>query len=363
MRLMLSRWMVALVSRLLGVLIPRRTPEGSALPDVQDLAILVIKPASIGDVLMATPVLGCIRRLYPGSQITFMVGHWSRVAVVNNPDIDDVIDCGHVGTPGLYSIKEYLSLVWSLRKRHFDVAVVLDRSPLMALFPYLAGIKYRLGINSKGRGIGLTTATSPVSGENEVELYLRVLRAAGLKTEDARSRFRPSAQDVQYAHRLMEEWNVAEERMVVIAPGGGWNPGSVNLAKRWCPQGFATVADYLQTRTAYRVVMVGQESDEEALRGVARFMATDTVNLLGQTSFGQLGAVLQLAAAFLGNDSAPGHLSAAVGTRTVTVFTNSDSRQFLPFAPGAAGVVAGDLKSTCDAVVTALNVESMQFGL
>ena len=148
MRQMLSEWSVTLVSRLLGLLIPRRTTTGSALPDVQGLAILVIKPASIGDVLMTTPVLGCLRRLYPGSRITLMVGHWSRVAVVNNPDIDDMIDCGDIGTPGRYGLWSYLRFVWSLRKRHFDVAVVLDRSPLMALLPYLVGTQYRLGINS-----------------------------------------------------------------------------------------------------------------------------------------------------------------------------------------------------------------------
>ena len=349
---------VTAVSHALKLFLRGRSPDGRALPDIQNPDILVIKPASIGDVLMATPVLECLRRALPGARVTLAVGSWSHVAVANSPDIDGLIDCGKVGTPGRYGLREYLRLVRVLRRRHFDVAIVLDRSPLMALLPYFAGVKYRLGLDSGGRGIGLTTASPAPRDRNEGEIYLDVLRAAGISADGARARFYPSLQDLEYARRLLEEWNLGESRVVVIAPGGGRNPGAVNLAKRWSPEGFARVADRLQTETAARVVLVGQESDEEALRAVARLMRTEAVSLLGQTSFGQLGALLQISTAFLGNDSAPGHLAAAVGSRTVTVFTDSDPGRFLPFSAVAIGVAASSLEDTCDRLVQALRDES-----
>ena len=351
-------WAVTTVSRTLGVVFRGRSPNGRMLPDIQNPDILVIKPASIGDVLMATPVLECLRRALPGARVTLTVGGWSRVAVANNPDVDELIDCGNVGTPGRYGLRDYFGLVRRLRRRHFDVAIVLDRSPMMALLPYFAGVKFRLGLDSGGRGIGLTTPSPAPKDRIEAEIYLDVIRAAGLNTDGARARFYPSLQDLEYARRLLEEWNLGESRVVVVAPGGGQNPGTVNLAKRWSPEGFARVADRLQTETAARVVLVGQESDEEAVRGVAGLMRTEAVSLLGQTSFGQLGALLQISTAFLGNDSAPGHLSAAVGTRTVTVFTDSAPGRFLPFSPVARGVAAGGLEATCDRVVQALSDQS-----
>ncbi len=349
---------VTAVSHALNLFLRGRSPDGRSLPDVQNPDILVIKPASIGDVLMATSVLECLRRTLPGAQVTLAVGSWSRVAVANNPDVDGLIDCGDVGTPGRYGLWEYVGLVRALRRRHFDVAIVLDRSPLMALLPYFAGVKYRLGLDSGGRGIGLTTASPAPPDRNEAEIYLDVLRAAGISTKRARARFYPSLQDLEYARRLLEEWNLGESRVVVIAPGGGRNPGAVNLSKRWSPEGFALVADRLQTETRARVVLVGQESDEEAVWGVAGFMRTEAVSLLGQTSFGQLGALLQISTAFLGNDSAPGHLSAAVGIPTVTVFSDSDPGRFLPFSPVATGIAAGLLEETCDRLLQALLGES-----
>ena len=155
---------VTAVSHALKLFLRGRSPDGRALPDIQNPDILVIKPASIGDVLMATPVLECLRRALPGARVTLAVGSWSHVAVANSPDIDGLIDCGKVGTPGRYGLREYLRLVRVLRRRHFDVATVLDRSPLMALLPYFAGVKYRLGPDSGRRGIGLTTASPPPRG-------------------------------------------------------------------------------------------------------------------------------------------------------------------------------------------------------
>ena len=349
---------VTVMSHGLKLVLRGRSPGRRILPDIQDPEILVIKPASIGDVLLATPVLECLRRALPGGRVTLIVGSWSRVAVANNPDVDGLIDCGNVGTPGRYGPREYFRLIRALRRRHFDLAIVLDRSPAIALLPYFAGVKYRLGLDSSGRGIGLTTASPTPRDRNEAEIYLDVLRAAGLPTDGARARFYPSLQDLEYARRLLEEWNLGESRVVVIAPGGGRNPGSVNLSKRWLPEGFARVADRLQTDTTVRVVLVGQESDESAVRGVAALMRTEAVSLLGQTSFGQLGALLQISSAFLGNDSAPGHLGAAVGTPTVTVFTDSDPERFLPFSPVATGIVAGVLDETCDRIVQALSPDS-----
>ena len=83
---------VTVVSHGLKLVLRGRSPGGRALPDIQNPDILVIKPASIGDVLMATPVLECLRRTLPGARITLAVGSWSHVAVANNPDVD-----GHLG--------------------------------------------------------------------------------------------------------------------------------------------------------------------------------------------------------------------------------------------------------------------------
>jgi ADP-heptose:LPS heptosyltransferase len=346
--------LVSAACRALGFVLPGRSPGGRHLPDRQDPEILIVKPASIGDVLLATPVLEVLRRSLPGARVTVAVGTWSRVAIENNPDVDELIDCGNVGTPGRYGPRAYLGLARALRRRHFDAAIVLDRSPLMALLPSLAGVKCRLGLDTGGRGLGLTLKAVPLPNRHEAEIYLDVVRAAGLSTGDARARFYPTMRDLAYARRLLEEWNPGGGRVIVVAPGGGTNPGTVRLAKRWSAAGFAMAADRLAAELDAAVVLIGQEADEESVRAVQSAMTAEPINLLGQTSFGQLGGLLQHAAGFLGNDSAPGHLSAAVGIPTVAVFTDTDPDRFRPFAPRAVGIRATGLTETTDRILAAL---------
>jgi ADP-heptose:LPS heptosyltransferase len=88
---------------------------------------------------MATPLLAVLRRAYLEARIDFAVGPWSWSMVENNPKIDDAVDCGPVGG-GPYSLRDYLSLVRRMREGEYEACFVLDRSPLVSLLPFWAGI-------------------------------------------------------------------------------------------------------------------------------------------------------------------------------------------------------------------------------
>ena len=53
-------------------------------------AILVIRLSSIGDIVLTSPVLRCIKREYPGAQVHFFVKKQFRDVITDNPYIDQV---------------------------------------------------------------------------------------------------------------------------------------------------------------------------------------------------------------------------------------------------------------------------------
>jgi heptosyltransferase-2 len=63
------------------------------------------------------------------------------------------------------------------------------------------------------------------------------------------------------------------------------------------------------------------------------------IDLTGQTTMGQLGAVLEGCDAFVGNDSGVMHIAAAVGTPVVALFGPSNYRAWGPWDPGGRSVV------------------------
>ncbi len=322
---------VTLASRILSAFWPAGSP-----PPLSDAPrILVLKPCCLGDVLMATAVVEALRRHWPEAPIDFAVGKWSRPAVEHHPHIRRLIDCGRVGE-GAYSWREWLGLARRMRAGRYDLCLVLDRSPLMALLPALAGVPWRVGLDSAGRGIGLTRRV-PVEGiMHEVDLYLACVRALGIPTEGIRPTFYPTPASRQRVQELLP----ADRPLAVIHPAGGQNPGMALSAKRWPAPRFAEIARRLVQERGASVFIVGSPGDRELAEEVRRLAGeTEHVhNLAGELSFDELGALLEHAALFLGNDTGAMHLAAAVGTPTVAVFGPSDPRRYGPYGAGHRAV-------------------------
>jgi ADP-heptose:LPS heptosyltransferase len=316
--------------------------------------ILILKPCCLGDVLMTTPVLAALRRAYPHARISYAVGQWSRQALANNPNVDQIIDCGTAGN-GPFRLSAFWQLSRELRRQHFDLAVVLDRSPAIALLPFMAGIARRAGLDSGGRGFAHTVRVSVDwhHPKHEAELYLDCVRALGITVSNPQLEFFPSASDRAFAAGLLELQDRGlppgprtpdpgprtpdpEPRFVAVHPGGAANPGMTLLSKRWSPEGFAAVADRLVDTYGARILLVGAPSDAEAAEAVRRAMRHAPVVLTGKTNLGQLAALYERCLLMLGNDSGVMHLAVATGIAVVAVFGPSDPRVYGPY--GGRGV-------------------------
>lgn len=303
--------------------------------------ILVIKPAALGDVLFATPSLAALRAGYPQAHTTLAVGRWSRDVAENNPDVDSVLDCGNFGTPGRYGPRDVWRFVRQIARGRFDLAVVLDRSPRVAMTPWLAGIPHRAGIDSLGRGFALTVRVPWDRPRHEVELMLDVVRALGLDVRTPQLKFQPSEESDRSAERMMEEWHLRRHfPVVIIHPGGASNPGMDLPAKRWPAPRFAQLADRLVEETGARIVIVGHGADAPLARQVRMAMRHPSVDLVGQTSISQLAALLKLCHLYVGNDSMPLHLAVAMGTPVVGMFGPTDPAINGPYNARGAGLVS-----------------------
>ena len=307
----------------------------------QPSRILVVKLCCLGDVLMATPALTLLRETFPRARLDLAVGTWSRPAVRNNPNLNEILDVGQLGA-GRYPWRDYLGLVRRLRWRGYDLALVLERSIYTSLLPLLAGVPYRVGLDSEGRGFPFTTRIPCLPARHEANLYLEAALAATKITKASprsladlgqrRLEFYPSPDDAAVAQKMLRGMG---RPLVAIHPGGAVNPGGAMLSKRWLPERFAAIANLLADRYGAEVLLTGGASDADAVRGVQSRLRRPARVLGCELTFSQLGAVLAACDLFLGNDTGPAHLAAAVGTRVVTIFGPTDPRVYGPY--GGAG--------------------------
>ena len=324
---------------------------------VKPSSILIIKPCCIGDVLMATPTIAQVRAGFPSAKISFAVGNWSREVVENNPKIDELIDCRSIGSGIRTSSRDYFAFIRQLRGSGYDTCLVLDRSPLLTMIPFLAGIPNRIGLDSKGRGFSLTHKIPCPPDRHDAELYLDTARALSLSIKDEHLEFFPAKDDLAWAEaRLEEAFPSAVQKelpLVALHPGGGVNPGVKLTAKRWLPERYILLAERL-IESGVRVVLLGAVSEHAAIKEIVSSLyhtnpaySAFLLDLSGTTTLGQLGAVLQQCHLLVGNDAGPMHLATAVSTPVVAIFGPTDPTLCGPFAAKSVSVYKKQPCSPC----------------
>jgi ADP-heptose:LPS heptosyltransferase len=338
--------------------------------------ILVLKPCCLGDVLMTTPALGVLRENLPRARVTFGVGSHARLAIASSPLVAGVLDTGPVGTVRPRSpayLAGYLRLWSAMRAGRFDACLVLDRSPLLTILPWLAGIPIRAGIDSAGRGFALNLRTPWAATVHECDLYLSVVGTLGFRTEGAILSFVSAPADEAAAATLWEGLSKARTAVgasrasaggsggqpagreashgepprpvIALAPGGGVNPGMSFAAKRWPAGRYAELGQRLAETLGATIVVVGGPEDAALTAAVTRELAelagegrAAVWDLGGRTTLGALGAILRRCDVFVGSDSAPMHLAAAVGCPVVGLFGPTNPAMYAPYSKRAVVV-------------------------
>jgi heptosyltransferase-2 len=289
--------------------------------------ILIIKLCCVGDILFTTPAIRALRKGFSKAYLAYLVGSWSKEIIEDNPNLDEVI----IYDPPAHSFSRWrafistLSCLRKLRQKRFDLAVIFHRTSFGGLFSLLGGIPQRIGFDYAGQGRLLTQKVVFDTSKHEVDRYLDVVASLGLAPAGQSTEMKVMPKEENCASNLLRANGVkTEDRLIGILAGGGENPGTSMPTKRWQPAKFARLADTIIEECDAKVIFVGGPGDEEVVKKVVSGMKNEPINLVGKTTFKQLAAVLKHCLLFIGGDSGPLHIAAAVGTPTIGIFGPSD---------------------------------------
>ncbi|MBI4335507.1 MAG: lipopolysaccharide heptosyltransferase II [Candidatus Omnitrophica bacterium] len=277
--------------------------------------ILIIRLDRIGDVLLSTPVIKALRDAYPESHIAMMVRPYSKDIVEGNPYLNEVI---------LYDKDKEYRTAWStvkfalnLRKKKYDLAIVLHPTNRSNAIPFLAGIPYRIGYNKK-LGFLLThrlNDTKHKGLKHEMEYTLDVIRALGIEPKDSCPYMPLKESSEQKIDAILKAYNIKSDEILTAI-----HPGASCISKRWPAVNFAILSDWIAQRFGARVVIVGDKSTADISKEIMQEMIYKPVDLVGKITVGELAALLKRCALFVSNDSGPVHVASAVGTWVISIF-------------------------------------------
>lgn len=303
----------------------------------ESLRILVIKLKHIGDVLMATPSISAVRERFPGAFISMLVRKGTEDMIEGNPKIDEVIIYdGFGGIPTFEKIIKEINFAFGLRRKRFDIVIELGFGDREAIYGFISGAPVRIGFYPEGDGFfgRELTITHKFPMDNSlhiVERDLGLLRPLGIDNvkEGLELFFRD--EDAEFARRILEESRIGEEDLIILM-----HPTSRWLFKCWTDEGNAGIADYLQRDKRARVIMTsGPESREiKKAENIIRLMKTKPISLLGNITLKQLSALINMSDLFIGVDSAPMHMAAALKTPVIALFGPSGEHNWAPWGEG-----------------------------
>lgn len=271
----------------------------------------MVRLSALGDVTHVLPIVHTLRRVWPETELTWVIGAREAELVEGLPDVELIRLDKSAGWRG------YRDLARQLGGRRFDVLLQLQVSMRAHLASLFVRAPLRLGfdpVRSRDlHGLFVNRRIPYRDREHVLDGHFGFLEQLGI------------------AERVLD-WHVpipeadkafAAEQLPGDTPTLAISPGASNPLRNWRPERYAEVADAAVRNHGMRVVLTGGPSDTEKALGAAierRMGTARPINLIGRLSLKGTLAVMARATALVSPDSGPAHMAALVNLPVIGLY-------------------------------------------
>jgi heptosyltransferase-2 len=287
--------------------------------------ILLRGPNWVGDSVLAIPAMKAMRKSFPEAEITLLVRPWVAGIYSAAHFIDRLWT-----EPRPTGLRDWIRLAGTIRKNHFDLALLFPNSFESAAMIFLGGVRQRVGYATDGRTWLLTNSLRPSGARrHQIHYYLDLAGAVSADIVQPSIDIEASAEEKAQAATLLQAEGIARDRPYLVL-----NPGAAyGSAKRWGEDRFAQAGEQLASELDLDVVIVGLETERPVAEAIQQRMGRRVAVLNGKTSLETLIGVIAQSSLVLTNDSGPMHIAAALGIPTVAIFGATDDVVTGPCGP------------------------------
>lgn len=320
-------------------------PLRDAIPVGEIRRALVIKLRHHGDVLVSSPVFSVLKAHAPQAEVDALVYADTAEMLTLHPAIGRVhcIDrqwkrLGIIGQTGAE-----LALFRDLKARDYDLIIHLTEHWRGAWLCRLLKPRWAVGPVVRGRSKRWRESFTHLQVMHNAlrhmaETNLDALRRLGIQPGPGERRLTlvPGPAAEESVVRYLTGFGLRGGDFIHVHPASRW------FFKCWPVERMAGLVDRLQAEGHAVVLTAAPSSDETAmLAAIQARLAKPAFSLAGQLSLKEMAALTRAARLFVGVDSAPMHIAAAVGTPTVALFGPSGDKQWGPWGVPCRVVASG----------------------
>ena len=296
--------------------------------------VLVVKLRHHGDVLLTSPVFSALKAHHPHLQVDALVYKETEEMLSLHPGLDQLftIDRSWKKQGTRYLLSKEKELLQALKGRQYDLLVLLTEQWRGLFLKRLLKIPYAVVADYGRRQSRLwrssfTHIYPQTPKRHKVEFHLDALRKLGLhpKPDEKKLSLVVSQDDQDVVSSLLESHGVSGD-FIVLHPASRW------FYKCWEVEKYAALIDRLRAQ-GHQVVISGApgRAEQQLISDIKSNLSFDVVDLSGKLSLKQLGNLIERATCFIGVDSVPMHIAAAMGTPLVALFGPSSQAIWRPW--------------------------------
>ena len=298
--------------------------------------ILVIQTASIGDVILSTPVIEKLHRFYPEASIDLLVKTGMEGLFRNHPFLHEVIHWNK--KKGKF--RNFFRILVKVRKSKYDTVINIQRFALTGLLTAFSGAGKRIGFSKNPFSFLFSEPITHIIREGMHEADRNLMLICSI-TDD-------SSEKPKLYPTLSDQAKTASYKTpdyYTLSPASLW------FTKQYPAEKWIEFISYIPSQQ--KVYLLGSEDDRELCEELIRRSGhTQTLNLAGQLSFLESASLMKDARMNYTNDSAPMHLASAVNAPVTVIFCST-----IP------GFGFGPLSEDSSVVETSLELDCRPCGL
>ena len=298
-------------------------------------SILVVQLKRLGDVILTTPALNALRKLYPEAQITLLIDYHSAELAPAIADVNEVL---------IYNRNASFNLWLDLARRGFDLCLDFTGNDRSALVSFVSKAARRVGFSFVAKHairswVYTHLVQSAVREKHTVDHYFDLVRSLGDSGSAAGGVSLRLPDSVERSAETLRREIGLPGRYFVVHPGSA-RPDKYWLADRW-----KAVIAHAQKRLGIPCLITGGRNPAELqhIRDIIAGTCPDSTifNLAGKVGFLLSAAMIRRGTLFIGVDTATAHLASAFRRPQLVLFGPTNPFHWHPMHPRAAVARAG----------------------
>jgi lipopolysaccharide heptosyltransferase I len=293
--------------------------------------ILIIRLSAIGDVVHGLPVLRALRDAMPRAFVAWVIEESAAGLLRGDPALDELIVLKRRWYRSLAEMRQVRRRVRAYR---FDTTIDLQGLTKSAGIARATCAALRIGFAGRdGRELSqwLNNRCVLPRATHIVDRNLELLAPLGIEHPGVRFDLRIAEADEHSAAAMLRSLDLPG-RFALVNPGAGWP------SKLWPIDRYAAVARHLGARRALPSLVVWAKGEERAWADQIVAASAGFARLAPATTLGELAAIARRATLFIGSDTGPLHIAAAVGASCVGLFGPVPAERNGPYGPRHAAV-------------------------